>query len=229
MCGVCSVGLVVACMGRPCADGLVAQATESAADTEDHDRQYDLDWRSMIRILVIVTLLVLTAGCSLAAAPGENADFVAADGTADFAAGEREAAPDVSGPTLDGQVLSLAELPGPVVVNFWASWCGPCAAEAPHLAALDEQYGDQVSVVGVNVRDTPANAQAFEREYGISYPSWDDESAQIASQFGALGPAGLPSTVVLDADKQVAARMFGAVTARQLAPRLEALLAEPTQ
>jgi thiol-disulfide isomerase/thioredoxin len=133
----------------------------------------------------------------------------------------------VTGPALDGSELSLEQFDGPVVVNFWASWCGPCAQEAPHLAALAEQYGPKgVSIVGVNVRDSVANAKAFEREYGIRYPSWDDESAQIASQFGALGPAGLPSTVLIDSEQRVAARLFGAVTARQLAPRLDGLLAE---
>jgi thiol-disulfide isomerase/thioredoxin len=178
-------------------------------------------------VLVVVVLAVLTSGCALATASTDGSGFVAADGTADIAVTDREPAPEVSGPTLDGSSLALADLDGPVVINFWASWCGPCAAEAPHLASIAETYGERgVAVVGVNVRDTLANARAFEREYGIAYPSWDDESASIASQFGALGPAGLPSTVLLDADHRVASRLFGAVTARQLAPRLDGLLAE---
>jgi thiol-disulfide isomerase/thioredoxin len=178
-------------------------------------------------LLAIVALAVLTAGCTLGTAPADGEGFVSADGTTDIAIADRQPAPAVSGPTLDGSSLALEELGGPVVVNFWASWCGPCAQEAPHLAVISKQYADRgVRVVGVNVRDTTTNARAFEREYGIEYPSWDDESAQIASQFGALGPAGLPSTVLLDADHRVASRMFGAVTARQVAPRLDALLAE---
>lgn len=178
-------------------------------------------------LAVMAALVVLTAGCTLGTAAADGDGFVSADGTTDIAVTDRRAAPAISGPTLDGSPLALEELDGPVVVNFWASWCGPCAQEAPHLAAVAEQYGDRgVHVVGVNVRDTAANAQAFEREYEISYPSWDDESAGIAAQFGALGPAGLPSTVLLDAEHRVASRIFGAVTARQLAPRLDALLAE---
>lgn len=177
-------------------------------------------------LLVVVATVVLLAGCSMASASDDGDGFVAAQGTTDFAVDQRQPAPAVSGPVLDGSTLSLAHLDGPVVINFWASWCGPCAQEAPHLAAIAEQY-DDVEVVGVNVRDTPVNATAFEREYDISYPSWDDESAAIASQFGALGPAGLPSTVLLDREHRVASRLFGAVTARQLAPRLDALLQEP--
>jgi thiol-disulfide isomerase/thioredoxin len=177
-------------------------------------------------VLAVVVALVLTAGCTLGTA-ADGGGFVSADGTTDIAADDRQPAPDVVGPTLEGPPLALGDLDGPVVINFWASWCGPCAQEAPHLAAIAEQYADRgVQVVGVNVRDAAANARAFEREYDISYPSWDDESAQIASQFGALGPAGLPSTVLLDTDHRVASRMFGAVTARQVAPRLDALLAE---
>lgn len=179
-------------------------------------------------LLLAVAMLVLVTGCSVGAASGEGSGFVSADGTTDFAPEDRQPAPDVAGPVLDGSTLALADLDGPVVLNFWASWCGPCAQEAPHLAAVAEEFGeDGVSVVGVNVRDTPVNAASFEREYGIGYPSWDDASAQIASQFGALGPAGLPSTVLLDRDHRVASRLFGAVTARELAPRLRALLEEP--
>jgi thiol-disulfide isomerase/thioredoxin len=180
-------------------------------------------------LLSVIAMAVLVGGCSLSAAPGEGSGFVSADGTTDFAPDDRQPAPPVTGPTLDGSSLALDELDGPVVLNFWASWCGPCAQEAPHLAAIAEEYEDDgVHVVGVNVRDTPTNAQSFEREYGIAYPSWQDESAQIASQFGALGPAGLPSTVVLDREHRVASRLFGAITARELAPRLNALLDEPS-
>lgn len=188
-----------------------------------------LDWVAMRRTSLLVALLMLMTGCSLGSAPGEPGGFVSADGQTDFAADDRQPAPSISGLTLDGAPLSLADLSGPVVINFWGSWCGPCVAEAPHLAAVAEQYAAEgVSVVGVNVRDTTVNARSFEREYGITYPSWYDESAQIASQLGALGPTGLPSTILLDREHRVASRLFGAVTARQLAPRLDALLSEPS-
>jgi thiol-disulfide isomerase/thioredoxin len=143
------------------------------------------------------------------------------------AAGDRPAAPDLVAETLDGETLALSELSGPVVVNFWASWCGPCVTEAPELRNVALGYEDRgVSVVGVNVRDTPVNARRFESDLDIPFPSWADPSSQIAASFGGIGPAGLPSTLVLDAEHRVAVRLFGAVTYTQLREYLEPLLAE---
>lgn len=137
-------------------------------------------------------------------------------------------APQVVGETTDGERLALDELDGPVLINFWASWCGPCRREAPHLAAIDTTYGQQgLHVVGVNVRDTAVNARTFERDNGIAYPSWFDEGAVIAASFGGVSPSALPTTILLDAEHRVVAQFFGAVTGRQLAPHLDALVGGP--
>ena len=153
--------------------------------------------------------------------------FVGGAGGVVFDVEEREPAPRVAAKTLDGDELALADLDGPVLVNFWASWCGPCVTEAPHLAAVAEQYGPRgLHVVGVNLQDQPANARTFERDHEIPYPSWYDEAGVIAASFGGIGPAALPSTILLDAEHRVAVRLFGAVSAMQLAPHLERLLGE---
>ena len=179
--------------------------------------------------------LALTCAFALAGCSGQGGDgtggrnYVGAEpSTQIITAADREAAPDVSGDTLDGEQIALADLRGPVVVNFWASWCGPCAKEAPELEALSKQYKGEVSFIGVNVKDGKAAAQAFERNFGVTYPSWEDPAATIAASFGGIGPAALPSTLVLDAEHRVAVRFFGAVDGARLGPVLDGMLSEAT-
>jgi thiol-disulfide isomerase/thioredoxin len=90
----------------------------------------------------------------------------------------------------------LAELQGkPVVVNYWASWCGPCTKEAPELTSLSGQYGSRVHFVGVDVQDQIDPAREFIEQYGWDYPSVFDPDAAIRN---ARGLPGLPITIVYD-------------------------------
>jgi thiol-disulfide isomerase/thioredoxin len=168
-------------------------------------------------------LLLIACSLILAACTGSGAEAGAL-----LPPEEREAAPEVVAETLDGDELALADLDGgPVLVNFWASWCGPCIEEAPELRHIHDQYADRgVHVIGVNVRDRITNAQRFEQDHDIPYPSWQDPASEIAARFGGIGPAALPSTLILDRDHRVAVRIFGAVSAAQLRDHLDTLLAE---
>jgi thiol-disulfide isomerase/thioredoxin len=183
----------------------------------------------MPRFLPTAALLcVLLAACTSSSteAVGDGA-FVAGRGTQGIPVAERAAAPELTAETLDGDSVSLAALDGPVVVNFWASWCGPCIQEAPDLAEAYARYRDQgVHFIGVNVRDSPTNARRFEADLGIPYPSWYDDTGLIAQSFGGVGPGAMPSTIILDAEHRVAARLFGAVTFPTLRGYLDDLLAE---
>ncbi|HEY6277065.1 MAG TPA: TlpA disulfide reductase family protein [Streptosporangiaceae bacterium] len=124
-------------------------------------------------------------------------------------------APRVSGTTLGGARLSLSEFRGHVLVlNFWGSWCTPCRAEAPALAALAQHFGPAgVRFLGVDIRDTPATAEAYQRDFRITYPSLNDPGDEIALDFAStVPPAGIPTTLVISRTGRIAARIIGGVS-----------------
>jgi DsbE subfamily thiol:disulfide oxidoreductase len=124
----------------------------------------------------------------------------------------------------DNRPWSSASARGRVlVVNFWASWCGPCRAEQPALSAVARDHRDRgVAVIGVNVQDTRAAALAYVREFHVPYPSLFDPSAKTATSLPAVA---LPTTFVLDRDGVIAYQLTGKTTVPILQAKLDALLA----
>ncbi|MGW5281565.1 TlpA family protein disulfide reductase [Streptomyces collinus] len=163
---------------------------------------------------------------------GGNTNFVTGNNGIDTAArGERAAAPDLSGKTIDGKTLDVAGYKGKVVViNVWGSWCGPCREEAQYFAKVSKAYeGKDVQFVGINTRDTSTTpAVAFEKEHGIGYPSLYDPTGRLMLRFkkGTLNPQLIPSTLVLDRDGNVAARALEALDDTALLKMLKPVLAE---
>lgn len=131
---------------------------------------------------------------------------------------------DLQGPTIDGGSLSLRTLRGHVLVlNVWGSWCAPCREEAPDLAAISQEtYARGVRFVGIDTRDNPASARAFERRYGITYPSFDDQDGQVLARLTGIVPIGaVPSTIVVDREGIVRARVVGRVEGSTLRGLIE--------
>lgn len=117
---------------------------------------------------------------------------------------------------------ALSELRGtPVLVNVWASWCGPCREEAPLLAAAHEEYGDRVQFLGVDILDERTSARAFMREFGWTYPSVFDASGAIRDGLGVLGQ---PATLFYDAGGNLVGRWLGPLSREVLTSGLEEIL-----
>lgn len=136
--------------------------------------------------------------------------------------------PPISGTTLDGSALDLASLRGKVVVlNAWASWCPPCKAEVPAFVALSQAVDPaKVAVVGLDVQDESAAATAFAKEQGMPYPSIVDANGTILPTIPKVPPADLPSTVVIDPQGRIAARIIGATNASDLGNIVHDVLSE---
>ena len=113
----------------------------------------------------------------------------------------------------DGRV-SLGELHGhAVVVNFWASWCVPCKAEAPRLAAAAEAHQGRVLFLGIDVQDFKSDARRFLRKYMANYASLRDGGD---ATYSAYGLTGLPETYYLDAHGRIVAHDIGEVSRGEL-------------
>jgi thiol-disulfide isomerase/thioredoxin len=136
-----------------------------------------------------------------------------------YPAGHRPLAPDFSGTALTGQPLHFSAYRGKVVVlNFWGSWCVPCRSEAATLAVVAEQYQpDGVSFLGVDLRDSTANALAFTQSHDIGYPSVSDPDDLITLDFTAVVPiVGTPTTLVIDRTGHIAGAIFDEATYPEL-------------
>ncbi|MEU9628709.1 TlpA disulfide reductase family protein [Streptomyces luteogriseus] len=179
-----------------------------------------------------VALLVSACGSGGTSGGGGNTNFVTGtDGVATVAQGKRTPAPDLSGKTIAGKTLDVADYKGKVVVlNVWGSWCNPCRAEAKYFAKVSKAYADKgVQFVGINTRDTSTGAAlAFEKDWGITYPSLYDPTGKLLLRFkkGTLNPQAIPSTLILDRDGKIAARSLSALSEERLLKMLKPVVAE---
>ncbi|GAA3764532.1 thiol-disulfide isomerase/thioredoxin [Spinactinospora alkalitolerans] len=190
--------------------------------------------RSVLRrgaaALAAAAVLAGCAGGVDAQTDGSDNRYVEGSGASTaFAPDERQAAPEVSGETLDGEQVSLSDYEGSVVVlNFWASWCAPCRAETP---VLEEVYGEHqdagLEFLGINIKDNRTAAEAFERNQDISYPSLYDQPGKVSQAFrDTVPPQAIPSTLVIDREGRIAARVIGATDYSDLTELVEPVLDE---
>lgn len=129
--------------------------------------------------------------------------------------GARYEVPSVQLPCLTrGPSVDLSLIRGkPILVNLWASWCGPCRKEMPILQTAYERFGQRVQFVGVDTSDSAEAAAAFLKNVGVSYPQLADSGAMLLEH---LRIPGLPVTVLIGADGSVSARHVGGFQGKDL-------------
>jgi cytochrome c biogenesis protein CcmG/thiol:disulfide interchange protein DsbE len=124
-------------------------------------------------------------------------------------------APDFQLGMFDGSTFTLSsalQSGKPVVLNFWASWCGPCADEAPLLQDAARRNSDRFTFIGVNVQDQDGDAREFMRKYGITYPNGAGNAGPVSVQYGMRG---VPETYFIAPDGRVV-RKWNTLTAADL-------------
>jgi len=161
------------------------------------------------------------AGCSGSAAAQSGASRV-------YPTAERHPVPVVSGELLDGGSYELSAHRGEVVVlNFWASWCAPCRAEAAELTAVAEATrGERVTFLGIDIRDDRDKARAFLAAHQIGYPSLFDPSGTVVLGFTEVPPTTIPATLIVDRQGRIAAVFLKALLREDLEPVVRQIAAE---
>ncbi|HEY7890720.1 MAG TPA: TlpA disulfide reductase family protein [Solirubrobacteraceae bacterium] len=132
-------------------------------------------------------------------------------------------APALPTTPLSGQPVTLAGLKGkPAIVIFWASWCGPCAHEAPALARVAQRLGSRAHMVGVNWSDVSvSDAKAFIRRYGWTFPNLRDAEGTAGNNYGIIS---LPTTFLIDSDGHIRQTLRGPQTEQALDRALATLM-----
>lgn len=177
--------------------------------------------KRFIAALAISVLVFTTSGCasdSLAEQfrDGGNKNYIAGDGTVtEFAPGSRPKAANWSGVTDSGEQISSEQLAGVItVLNFWYAGCAPCRIEMPELIELQDEFlPEGVQFLGVNVRDSAATSLAFARKINMNFPSvMDAKTGSVVLGFtGVVTPQAVPTTLVIDAEGNVSARVLGRI------------------
>ncbi|NHF62800.1 TlpA family protein disulfide reductase [Microcella pacifica] len=175
--------------------------------------------RLVVTIAIAVVLTGCTANDSLAEQyrSGNGQGYISGDGAYTvIAEADRGEAIEFEGTIENGDTVSSDDYRGEVlVVNFWYAACPPCRLEAPDLEALSQQFApDGVSFLGMNIYDQAPTAMSFAEEFGVTYPSIldaNDGSVRLAFA-GQVAPNAVPTTLVLDQQGRVAARISGVIS-----------------
>lgn len=172
--------------------------------------------KNKIALTAVLALLLLSWSCeNKSGSPGGNEPGAPAPGfTLDSLS--------------DGRVVSLSDFRGkPVVLNFWATWCGPCRQEMPIFESVWKEYKDKdVVFLGIDVQDDDDNARGFLERTGITYTNLYDPSGKVSGMYGV---AALPATFFIDANGKIKAKNYGSLSGSEGKEELNTYLKELTE
>jgi thiol-disulfide isomerase/thioredoxin len=191
--------------------------------------------RSAVAATLAALLAPLLAGCSGSSFSAGDQGFVSGDGTVTVLDEADRAAPDgpVEGRTIEGRRVALRDYRGKVVVMpVWGSWCGPCRAEAPMLAAAARDLEDDgVVFLGIDSRDpNTSSVKRFLQRFDVPYDSiHDPDGVSLLAFHGTLPPMTIPSFVFIDTEGRIAARALDQVSRSTLYGVVEDVLGKPVE
>ena len=182
--------------------------------------------RRHLSAVLLALGLLLVGACGSPSTGGGQAGFPQTErNLTRIAPQERQLLPEISGPALGTErLLTSRGYPGKVVViNVWGSWCAPCRSEAPQLEAASRQTVDTAQFLGITSKDyDPAQAIAFTRAFSINYPSIFDPTGKVLLNFAdVLPPSAIPSTMIVDSEGRLAARVLGPITETPLVEMID--------
>lgn len=153
----------------------------------------------MNKRLIAILVMILTSGLLI---------IGCATGSEPIAA-VSEAAPDFQLQNLDGQPISLSDFKGkPVLINFWATWCGPCVSEMPYIQEIHEEWPDKgLVVLAINIGDSSSEVEQFLQNHNLSLPVLLDTKKVVAQRYSIRA---IPTTFFLDKDGMIQVKVIGA-------------------
>ena len=173
---------------------------------------------AMLPLLFAALAALIFAGCSSSGASTGTTTSSSASKTA----------PDFSVRTLTGDTVSLDSLTNkPLVLNFAASWCGPCELEAPVLEKMYEKYKDRVNFFGIAVRDQEDDQRAFAQKHGLKFPIGLDPDSKILYNYqkaGKVNLSGIPTTFFIDKDGNIQAFFIGPLSETSFDQKVASIL-----
>ena len=214
-----------------------APASDAAAETPISERKPSklAVFIAMAAVAIAILIVMLAPGSDSSAPPAAaskgnltgSPNSAEEDAAADAKAAGKPAPLDFTLKDMNGVDVKLASFKGkPIIVNFWATWCGPCRAEIPSLVELQTQYGEEgkdVVILGISVDDPVDKLKPYAAQMKMNYPVLVGNGRNDVQE--AFGPLwGIPVTVFIDREGRIAKKHSGIASKEQFEQEIKALL-----